>query len=330
MFEKYLPPTCALLLLAASAGAQTVSVRSVVSISLTGENPFQLKVHTSGPVSPEIEMVSGPERLVIDLPNAKPASGLHGLSESRGDIRGVRVGLFRSNPPVTRVVVDLTRPHWYRLVHDSSGLVVTLGSDSEVTENVQPMIGWVSTKLPATSAETHASPLVKKAAAVNSLPEVNGVRVQFADGQMTIHANNATLSEVLFQIQKTTGAEIAIPSGTEQDKVSADFGPGTPSQVLAQLLNGSGLNFVVVGSEADPNGLRSVILSRAAAGVDVPPPSVPPDQAVTAETESFAPPPPPETFTPPAPPTPDNPPPPEPQPNSGLPAPPPPDQPTGN
>jgi hypothetical protein len=91
---------------------------------------------------------------------------------------------------------------------------------------------------------------------------VNGVMVDFADGMLTIHAANATLSEILFQIQKKTGAEIAIPAGTEQDRVAADFGPGSPSEVLSQLLNGSGLNFVVVGSESDPKKLRSVLLSR--------------------------------------------------------------------
>jgi hypothetical protein len=98
----------------------------------------------------------------------------------------------------------------------------------------------------------------------------NGVSVVFARGLLTIHAQNATLSEVLFQIQKQTGAEIAIPAGTEQDRVAADFGPGTPSTVMGDLLNGSGLNFVVVGSASDPNQLRSVILSRKTGGVDPP------------------------------------------------------------
>jgi hypothetical protein len=94
--------------------------------------------------------------------------------------------------------------------------------------------------------------------------------VQFANGALSIRCNNATLSEVLFQIQKVTGAEIAIPSGTEQQRVAGDFGPGTASEVLSDLLNGSGLNFVVVGSESDPNMLRSVILSRNGGGADAP------------------------------------------------------------
>jgi hypothetical protein len=90
----------------------------------------------------------------------------------------------------------------------------------------------------------------------------NRVRVQFANGLLSIHASGATLSEVLFEIQKQTRAEIAIPSGSEQDRVAADFGPGPASEVLGELLTGSGLNFVVVGSQTDPRALRSVVLSR--------------------------------------------------------------------
>jgi hypothetical protein len=94
--------------------------------------------------------------------------------------------------------------------------------------------------------------------------------VQFTNGMLTIHANGATLSEVLFEVQKQTGAEIAIPSGTERDRVAADFGPGPAGEVMHQLLNGSGLNFVVVGSETDPSVLRSVILSSNAGPADSP------------------------------------------------------------
>jgi hypothetical protein len=52
--------------------------------------------------------------------------------------------------------------------------------------------------------------------------------------------------------------------------VAADFGPGPAGEVMHQLLNGSGLNFVVVGSETDPSVLRSVILSSNAGPADSP------------------------------------------------------------
>jgi hypothetical protein len=254
-------------LLLVSVSAQSGSVGSVKKVSVLSQTPFQIQIQTSRPASPQVQMVPNPERLVIDIPDSVPGPGLRGLGVNQGDVRGIRVSLYSAKPPITRVVVDLNAPEWYHVAPNTSGLVVTLGSDSESAGTAQPAIGWVSAKV----SNFHAAPVVlRKAVATTSSAQVNGVTVEFANGQLTIHARNATLSEVLFQIQKGTGAEIAIPSGTEQDRVSADFGPGTPSEVMAQLLNGSGLNFVVVGSPSNPNQLRSVLLSRKTGGADPP------------------------------------------------------------
>lgn len=232
---------------------------SVNKVSIVGENPFQLRIETTGQIAPQAQMIEGPDRLVIDLPNTQPGTRLRRLNVNRGAVRAVRTSLYSCQPSVTRVVVDLTLPQWYRIVPDSSGVLVTIGGGAGAPTDPGTTIGWVSTKSPAqhvSSAKTTAlMPGARRSA------PVNGVSVEFANGMLSIHANNASLSEVLFQIQKKTGAEIAIPAGTEQERVAADFGPGTPSDVLSQLLNGSGLNFVVVGSESDPNALRSVLLS---------------------------------------------------------------------
>jgi hypothetical protein len=125
-----------------------------------------------------------------------------------------------------------------------------------------PTVGWVLQRVASTRTSNPSHSPVVKAIVANAPAPLKGVRVRFANGQLEIHAHDSTLSEVLFQIQKQTGAEIAIPAGTEQERVFVDAGPAPASQVLAELLNGSSLNFVVVGSESDPNVLRSVILSR--------------------------------------------------------------------
>ncbi len=259
---------CIITALLAPALAQTGHQASVRRLSVINENPIRLKIETSEPVAPQVQIVSGPERLVIDIPNSTPGSGLHSMvAMNRGQIKGVRVSLFSTSPPVTRIVVDLKQPQWYRVQPDVSGFLVILGSDAETAADPQPTIGWVSARVSAKTPSIQPAVLVRKAAArPNAGIGTSKVTVQYANGLLTIHAHGATLSEVLFQIQKQTGAEIAIPSGTEQDQVAADFGPGRASDVLAQLLNGSGLNFVVVGSEADPNALRSVILSRNSGG----------------------------------------------------------------
>jgi len=251
--------------LVSCAAGQGARVTSVGRISVLSNSPLQIQVQVSQPASPQVLMVSSPERLVIDIPNSVPGAGSHGLSINRGDVRGVRVSQYSIKPPITRVVVDLNSPQWYRVVPNAAGLVISLGNDREVAENQQPAIGWVS----STTGSTRNMPVVRRAISTQA-QRVNGVSVFFARGLLTVHAANASLSEVLFQIQKQTGAEIAIPAGTEQERVAADFGPGSPSAVMGELLNGSGLNFVVVGSPADPTQLRSVILSRKTGGVDSP------------------------------------------------------------
>lgn len=270
-----------LALLAVPVAGQNTHPASVIKISVVGENPFRLQIQTSSPLTPQVQMVSDPERLVIDLPNASPGSPLRRIAVNRGEVISVRASLYSQKPAVTRIVVDLNTPQWYRVVPDASGLLISVGGQAQGSADVQSTVGWVSTisqnagqqkiaKAQIARNQTAPAILQTVSSPVRRPPIVNGVSIQFSNGNLSIHCNNATLSEVLFQIQKVTGAEIAIPSGTEQQKVAGDFGPGTASEVLSDLLNGSGLNFVVVGSESDPNRLRSVILSRKDADADAP------------------------------------------------------------
>ena len=270
--------------ISAQAG-ESSRLPSVNRVSIVAENPLQLRIETTGQIAPQAQMIEGPDRLVIDLPNTQPGTALRRLNVNRGAVRSVRTSLYSRQPSVTRIVVDLTLPQWYRITPDSSGVLVTIGGGAGTPADPETTIGWVSTKSPAHHVSSARTSAPEMASARRSAP-VNGVSVDFANGMLSIHANNASLSEVLFQIQKKTGAEIAIPAGTEQERVAADFGPGTPSEVLSLLLNGSGLNFVVVGSESDPNVLRSVLLS--AKGPDMPTPVQPysPPVAQTMQMET--------------------------------------------
>lgn len=276
----------ALLLPITAQAGEPSRLASVNKVSVVAENPFQLRIETSGQIAPQAQMIEGPDRLVIDLPDTQPGTGLHRLNVNRGAVRSVRTSLYSRQPSITRVVVDLSLPQWYRIVPNSSGVLVTIGGGDGAPTDPGTTVGWVSTKSPAhhmSSAKTTAPAAI--AGTRRSAP-VNGVSVEFANGLLSIHANNASLSEVLFQIQKKTGAEIAIPAGTEQERVAADFGPGTPSEVLPQLLNGSGLNFVVVGSESDPNALRSVLLSPKGPDIPTPAQSYSPPVAQNVEMEA--------------------------------------------
>ena len=56
------------------------------------------------------------------------------------------MGLFQTVPPVTRIVLDLNVPEWYRIVPAASGFIVSLGAEranaADAPSPQQPTIGW--------------------------------------------------------------------------------------------------------------------------------------------------------------------------------------------
>lgn len=85
-------------------------------------------------------------------------------------------------------------------------------------------------------------------------------RVRYEAGELTIVAHNSTLADVLKAVRQQTGAEFDIPPNASE-RVVADLGPGPARDVLAQLLNGTHFNYVMVGSAADPTAVHSLLLT---------------------------------------------------------------------
>lgn len=241
MTKKFLITACALAVLLCSAYGKSVVIRKV-SV-LAGASGTELEIATDDAVTPSVQMVTAPDRLVIDFPNSTPASTLRNVPLARGEVTGVRVGLFSAAPPVTRVVVDLKTPQSYQVFPSHKSVIVKLGPPETAFEVVD---------------EPAPAPVVAKG------PRV---RVSFRNGQLQILAEKATLAEVLNEIHRQTGADIAIPSGAEQDQVVANYGPGPAEQVIAALLNGSRFNFVTVGAPDNPAKISSVILIPRTGGV---------------------------------------------------------------
>jgi len=92
---------------------------------------------------------------------------------------------------------------------------------------------------------------------LDSIPPVPP-QVTFQNGQLTIVAPNSTLGDVLRAVHKLTGAEIDIPEAKE--RVATRVGPGPARDVMAELLNGSRFDYVLLGSAEDQNALTRVVL----------------------------------------------------------------------
>ena len=83
--------------------------------------------------------------------------------------------------------------------------------------------------------------------------------VSFQGGQLTIVARNSTMGDVLTAVKQRTGAAVDMPA-VSSERVVGRFGPGAPRDVMAQLLNGSHYDYVLVGSPAEPGSLKKVVL----------------------------------------------------------------------
>ena len=75
------------------AFAQSKATVQRVSV-LGNERGIQVQITASQPIPTQTQLLTGPDRLVIDFPGAAPGSQLRGLAVNQGGIKGVRVGLF--------------------------------------------------------------------------------------------------------------------------------------------------------------------------------------------------------------------------------------------
>jgi AMIN domain len=271
--QRFPRPVVARLLLAGlclpvafqSALAQS-SVRAVKVLG--GKDAVEIEVEASDKLVPQTQVLTGPDRLVIDFPNSTPGSQLRSQSVNVGEVKDLRVGLFQSKPPVTRIVLDLRSAQSFQVFPYGRTVMIKVsggGSQDEAASDYAPqptrpglvVASYTNRAEPIrTVGEGSAQPGLTQAA-----PAPPRLEVTFRDGLLAIHSNKATLSEVLYAVQQRTGADVSISAGAEQEKVVVEIGPGPAPQVLAQLLNGSKFNFLILNAANDPRQLDRVILS---------------------------------------------------------------------
>ena len=291
----YFRALLAVALLPSIAPAQKSATVEQVRVRGNGD-ALEVEIQTSGtPVAPNTQALSGPDRIVVDFPGALPASALRAIAVNRGNLKTIRTSLFFKNPPITRIVLDLAGAQPYHIATEGSAVVVSLtaavagaksAAPTAVAGNARlrdvalvatpgvPQAKLTSARMsagvmpPAPGTANQGSQVADDenpaasdavAAAVPPEPPQPLVTVSYENGMLRIHAEKATLSQVLYEVQTKTGAEIAIPAGAEQEKVVGDFGPSPAREVLGSLLNGSPYNFIFVGNEL---ALEKVILTR--------------------------------------------------------------------
>jgi hypothetical protein len=127
---------------ASSAASKNVAIRNVpirnVPMKIAAIKSFRIVQEKEGPaieilstrpLVPSIQAISDPDRLVIDLPNARLETQHKRISVQADQISTIRADQFQQNPPVARVVVDLLAPRAYTWDAAGNRLVVHLGKN---------------------------------------------------------------------------------------------------------------------------------------------------------------------------------------------------------
>jgi hypothetical protein len=125
-------------------------------------------------------------------------------------------------------------------------------------------------QLPPTSASTqqvsNAAQISGSAASTEQEPTIEPSapkppQVTYHDDELTIVAENSRLSDVLSAVRGCIGADLDIPPNSSNERVWVRLGPGPARKVLATLLNGTSLDYVIQASDTDPDEVRSIMLT---------------------------------------------------------------------
>ncbi len=109
---------------------------SISGVAVSAQNG-QVDVHieASGRLRPTASVFSNPDRIVVDLANAY-CDRARRIPVHKGDVKDIDVSLYLLNPPVTRIVLNLTRPHGYHLLSSRDSLTIRVDTH---TKPVAPM-----------------------------------------------------------------------------------------------------------------------------------------------------------------------------------------------
>jgi hypothetical protein len=124
---------------AQNAGSRTAELRSW-RVS-EGEFGPVIEVLSTRPLTPEIQVVENPLRLVIDLPGSTIGTARTRIPFRNEQIKSVRLNQFQSTPPVSRIVLDLAAPVQYTWDANGNRLNIRVRADDASRAKPQSVVG---------------------------------------------------------------------------------------------------------------------------------------------------------------------------------------------
>jgi type IV pilus secretin PilQ/predicted competence protein len=112
--------------LGASIGALTPTVIRSISVQ-RGRGTLDITIE--GPSSAQPFLLKNPDRLVLDFSNSVVRPSVRNIAVHTKDVLQVRVGRYQAEPPITRVVVDLSGPRTFEVVPSAKQVIVRVNAE---------------------------------------------------------------------------------------------------------------------------------------------------------------------------------------------------------
>ncbi len=116
------------------------------------------------------------------------------------------------------------------------------------------------------------------------LPQTDSTHpnVSYSDGALKVTGHGAHLAQILKSIKALTGIEMDIPASVEENQIFDDVGPAPLREALVKLLDGARLNYLILGSLRDPQGVTQLVLTAETSSAQIKTPAA----GVTTEQAS--------------------------------------------
>ena len=123
-----------------------------------GVDGVSIEVAGSGAMTAKTMKLTSPDRIVMDIPNSVLDGRARQIPVNSGDVKDVRAARFQSDPPTTRIVVDVTAMHDFDMVPAGSKLLLKLKTPDVAVQPVATPHPLIVEQTPVTPKQPESKP----------------------------------------------------------------------------------------------------------------------------------------------------------------------------